>query len=168
MHLLSRTALATALLAVAPLAIAASHTATDQFDVSITIENSCTVLVGDLVFPTSNTLATAINGSTTGAVTCTGIGSYTVGFDDGTGIGATFGTRKMTGATDTIDYVLARDSAHTEVLGDGSTGTVTIGGTSVGNNVADASFTIYGQVMGSQNPKPTGTYTDTVTATVTF
>lgn len=165
MHLLSRTALATALLAVAPLAIAA--TATDQFDVSITIENSCTVLVGDLVFPTSNTLATAVDGSTTGAVTCTGIGSYTVAFDNGGGASATSGSRKMTGATSTIDYLLARDSARTELLGADS-GTFTIGGTSTGGGTADASFTIYGRVLANQDPKPTGTYTDTVTATVTF
>lgn len=167
MSMFARTALAAALLAAAPLAMAASP-ATDQFEVSITIENSCTVLVGDLTFPTSDSLTTAVDAQTTGAVTCTGIGAYEVSFNDGIGTGATTAARKMTGpGSATIDYTLARDSATGGLLGDDA-GAVTFTGTSVGNDIADTAFTIYGRVAASQNPKPIGVYSDTVTASVSF
>lgn len=165
MSVFTRTALAAALLAAAPLASAA--TATDTFTVSLTLENSCSVVIGDLTFPTSNSLTTAIDASTTGAVTCTGIGFYTVSFNDGIGVGATSAARKMTGATDTIDYILSKGSYGGPLLGDDA-GAVTFTGTSVGNDIADPSFTIYGRVTAGQNPKPIGAYTDTVTATVAF
>jgi len=61
-----------------------------------------------------------------------------------------------------IDYALYRDAARTEVLDDS---TVRIGATSTG--VAQ-SFDVYGRVFAGQNPKPVGTYTDTVVATVSF
>ena len=165
MSVFIRTALAAALLAAAPLASAA--TATDSFTVSLTLNNSCTVAINDLTFPDSSSLASAIDASTTGAVTCTGIGAYTVAFNDGAGIGATSAARKMTFGTNTIDYILSKDSYGGPLLGDDA-GTVTFAGTSVGNNAADASFTIYGRVTAGQNPKPIGAYTDTVVATVSF
>lgn len=165
MSMFTRTALASVLWVVAPLASAATDTA--QFQVSIAIENSCELAVGNVVFPTRDTLAANIDGIASGSVTCSNIGAYTVAFDNGAGTGATLDSRKMTGpSAATINYVLARDTNRTELLGSG-VGAVTIGGTSSGNGTANA-FTVYGRVAGGQNPKPIGNYLDTVTATVTF
>lgn len=153
-------ALATTLLVVAPLASAG--TASDSFQVSVTIENSCTIVANDLDFGTRDTLETDIDAQTSVDVTCTGISPLTVSFDNGTGAGATAAARKLTNGGSTIDYVLASDSARTELLGAGAgtIGALATGGTDV--------FPIYGRVLANQNPKQVGRYLDTVTATVAF
>lgn len=68
-------------------------------------------------------------------------------------------------ASDVIDYSLYADAARTQVLGDSTGGSVLISGTSTGGT---DSFPVYGRVFGGQNPKPVGSYSDNVVATVTF
>ncbi|MDQ3269256.1 MAG: spore coat U domain-containing protein [Pseudomonadota bacterium] len=165
MSIFTRTALAVALVAAAPLASAA--TANDTMLVSITIRNSCTIVANDLAFGSVSTLAANVDASTTVDVTCTGRGPLSIEFTSGTGASATFASRKMTDtvSTNVIDYSLYRDAARTQVLGDGSGGSVTIGGVSTG---ATNSFPVYGRVPGGQDPKTAGSYSDSVVATVTF
>ena len=153
-------ALALALLAVAPLASAG--TANDSFKVSITIENSCTIAANDLDFGTRDTLEDAIDAQSSVDVTCTGVSPLQVSFDNGTGAGGTASARKLTNGGSTVDYVLAKDSARTELLG---TGAGTIDAMSTGETQV---FPVYGRVLANQNPKQIGRYLDTVTATVTF
>jgi spore coat protein U-like protein len=62
----------------------------------------------------------------------------------------------------TVGYQLYRDSGRTQVWGD--TAGLTYGGTGDG---ATQSIPVYGRVP-AQAPQPSGTYVDTVTATVTF
>ncbi|RPE80217.1 Csu type fimbrial protein [Vulcaniibacterium tengchongense] len=165
MKLLKPTLLATALLAAAPAALAATQTA--NMNVSITIENSCTIVANPLNFGTRNTLANDIDAATTVKVTCTGQGPISIAFGTGGGAGATLASRKMsrTGGAELINYALYRDAGRTQVLGDGSASTARIAGTSTG---AEQSFDVYGRVFGGQGPKPVGAYTDTVVATVEF
>lgn len=153
-------ALATALLAVAPLASAG--TANDTFQVSVTIENSCTIVANDLDFGTRDTLASDIDAQTSVEVTCTGISPLTVSLDNGAGAGATAAARKLSNGGNTIDYVLASDSARSALLG---TGAATMGMVATGSTDV---FPIYGRVLANQNPKAIGRYVDTVTATVSF
>lgn len=165
MSVFTRTALAAALLAAAPLASAA--TASDTMTVSITIENSCTIAANDLSFGTQNTLAANIDADTTVDIVCTGAGPLSIEFTAGAGGAATFATRQMTDAVsnDTIAYSLFADAGRTQVLGDATGGSVVIAGSSTGGT---DSFPVYGRVFGGQNPKSVGSYSDTVTATVTF
>lgn len=142
-----------------------AQTATDVFVVSITIENACTIDVTDLSFGTASDLSSSIAASTSGTVTCTSTNPVAISFDPGSGGSSTFATRHMESGVETIDYNLYRDAAHTEILGDGSGGTFTIGVTSTGG--ADP-FDVFGLTQGGQNPKPVGTYTSTITATVAF
>lgn len=165
MKLFKTTLLATALFAAAPAAMAAG-TASANFQVSIKLDNSCAIATNPLNFNTQTTLQNNIDASTTLTVTCVSAGPYKVGISSGAGTGATFASRKMTHATltDTINYSLYAEPARTNVIGDGTTGNVTLAGSSAGAT----SFTVYGRVFGSQNPKATGDYSDTVTATVSF
>lgn len=165
MNLFKTTLLATALLAVAPLASAA--VTSDSMTVSIQINNSCTVTADDLDFGPQTSLASDIDVDTTVSVSCTGIGSINIGFSVGTGTGASYASRKMTGASSLISYSLYDDAARlpANILGDGSAGSVRIGATSTG---AAQSFPVFGRVFGSQGAKPTGSYTDSVVATVEF
>lgn len=165
MSIFTRTALAAAMLAAAPLAFAA--TANDTMIVSITIENSCTIAANDLSFGTQNTLAANIDADSSVDVVCTGVSPLTIEFTAGAGGAATFASRQMTDAvsTDTINYSLFADAGRTQVLGDGTSGSVVIAGNSTGGT---DSFPVFGRVFAGQNPKSAGSYTDTVTATVTF
>lgn len=142
-----------------------AQTADTTFVVSITVENSCTISVNDLNFGAVSDLTPSISGSTTGSVTCSGIAPVSVSFDAGTGGTSTLAARQMDDGTNTLDYNLYRDAANTEILGDGSGGTFTIDFTSTGG--ADA-FDVYALTEPGQNPKPPGTYSSTITATVTF
>lgn len=163
MNLLKSSLLAVALLATAPLAMAA--TATASMNVTLTLNNSCTVAANPLNFNTQTTLAAAIDAQTTMTVTCVSAGPYTVAIGAGGGTGASFASRKMTGpSANTVNYSLYAETGRTNVIGDGTSGNVTLAGSASGVTT----FDVYGRVFGSQNPKPVGVYTDTVTATVSF
>ena len=172
MSFLNRTALAVALLAAAPLASAA--TATSDMEVSITITNSCTITANPLDFGTQTSVDSAIEDATTITLDCTAIDSDAkITFDNGDGTGATFDSRKMTDPVSgaTINYGLYVDSGRTSFAGDGAgngEALVTDRDGNTGSTGTVQTFDLYGRVFGSQGPKPVGSYTDTVTATVTF
>lgn len=160
MNVLKTTLLAAALLAASPLAFAAGS-ASSNMTVSIEIQNNCTISANALSFGTPDTLAANIDAATTVSVSCSGVGAFDIGFSAGAGTGATFASRKMTGPA-LINYALYRDAARLQVLDDT---TVRISATSSGSA---QSFDVFGRVFAGQNPKPTGTYSDIVVATVSF
>lgn len=157
-------------LAVAALAFASSAafagTATDDFVVSITLENDCTISFNDVDHGTEPTLATGDDATGSGTITCTFADGYSVAMDVGTG-GGTYASRTMTNGTDTLTFNLYRDPAHTEVLGDGTSSTVVLSGGSTGGGAAD-SLTFYSYVDAGQTAVTEGTYSSTITATATF
>lgn len=161
MSVLNRTALAAALLAVAPLATAAgSKTAT--MPVSIDIENSCTISAESLTFDGSNGVEADVSATADVTVDCTSQGAVAVAFSAG-GSGDINQREMSDGAGNTINYNIWAESGHTTLLGDGTTGT-TLGGTSTG--AADI-YTVYGLVP-AQGAKPVGNYTDSLTLTLTY
>lgn len=167
MRMLRRACLgALACLAIAAVPASAQlSTTTDTFVVSITVQNECTVTVNDMDFGPVTSLVSAVSASTTAAVTCTGVGPITLSFDVGTG-GGDFDGRLMVSGSDTIEYNLYRDASHTEILGSGDSGPqVIIDDTSSGGT---DTFTLYGLTTPGQGAKPVGTYTSTITATLTY
>jgi spore coat protein U-like protein len=160
MNLVRTSLLALAVAASLTAGNAFAATATDDFTVSITIENDCTVSVTDMDFLTQNDLTASHTATSAGSVTCTGSSAWTVDFSAGGS--ADVNAREMDNGTDQIVYNLYRDAAHVEVLGDGTGGTFQVA------SAGDDTFTVYGQTAANQNPKSNGTYTDSITATVTF
>jgi spore coat protein U-like protein len=78
--------------------------------------------------------------------------------------GATVANRKMTGpAANQLNYSLFRDAGRTSNWGN-TVGTDTVPG--AGTGVAQT-FTVFGRIPGSQ-PRAPGTYSDTITVTLTF
>ncbi len=145
---------------------ASASTQTGSITVSANVVGSCTVT--GAAFPFGPYANSAIATSVTNGVsaTCTNGEAYTVTFNNGTGSGANYTKRVMTGtvAGSTLVYELYKDSGHTQILGDGTNSTYTLTGT--GNGTAQT-YTIYGTMAASQG-LTAGTYSDTVTITITY
>jgi spore coat protein U-like protein len=139
-------------------------TATTTMTVQMTITATCLVnSASTLNFGTQGVLSTNVDQTSTVQVTCTNTTPYNIGLDAGTGTGATVATRKLTSGATTVNYTLYSNSTRTTVWGN-TVGTDTVAAT--GNGAAQ-SYTVYGRVPPQAAPAP-GTYTDTITVTVTY
>ena len=157
-----RPALCAAVLGLLALASTASFAATNTatFHVNVTVVANCTISASDLNFPDYNgTVTTKSNASI--AITCTNGLKYNVGLNGG-GAGSVT-ARLMTDGTHTLGYSLFSDSFGGTNWGN-TVGTDTVAGTGTGSNAA---FTVYGQIPANQYA-PTGSYSDTITATITY
>lgn len=145
--------------------VAQAATATTTFQSKIIITAACAVTATPLDFLTTGLITANIDATSTLAVTCTNTTPYNVGLGVGT-FGTTVTARKMkvsAAATDAVGYSMFRDSARTLNWGN-TVATDTLAGT--GNGLAQ-SLTVYGRVPAQAAVAP-GTYTDTVTVTVTY
>jgi spore coat protein U-like protein len=139
-------------------------TATTTMTVQMTITATCTInSAATLNFGTQGVLSANVDQTSTIQVTCTNTTPYNIGLNAGTGTGATVATRKMTSGATTVNYTLYSNSTRTTVWGN-TVGTDTVAAT--GNGAAQ-SYTVYGRVPPQAAPAP-GTYTDTITVTVTY
>jgi len=125
---------------------------------------SCTVnSAATLDFATGDALAANIDQTSTIRIECSGRTPYSIGLDAGAGAGATAAVRKLTGAAASVDYALYRDGARTMLWGD----TVGIDAEAATCSGVVQTHTLYGRVTAQPTPVP-GTYTDTITVTVTY
>jgi len=139
-------------------------TTTSTFTVQVAITASCTInSASTLNFGSQGVLTANVDQTSTLQVQCTNTTPYNIGLDAGAGAGATVAVRKMTSGGNTINYSLYSDSGRTTVWGN-TVSTDTVAAT--GNGAAQ-SYTVYGRVPAQTTPAP-GTYTDTITVTVTY
>jgi len=132
--------------------------------VQVTITATCLInSASTLSFGTQGVLAANVDQTATIQVTCTNSTPYNIGLDAGTGSGATVAARKLTSGGATVSYTLYSNSGRTTVWGN-TVGTDTLAGT--GNGSAQ-NYTVYGRIPAQTTPAP-GTYTDTITVTVTY
>ena len=138
---------------------------TTTFTVQATIVATCTINSASTLNFGNNigVLAANVDQSSTIQVTCTNTTPYTIGLDAGTGSGATLAARKLTSGGATINYSLYTTSGYSTVWGV-TAGTDTVAGT---GNGTGQSYTVYGRIPPQTTPAP-GTYTDTITVTVTY
>lgn len=166
--------LGTSLLALATPALAADTT---TFNVRIIITKACTITAAaatDVDFGSAlSTAATPINAQGSVTAQCSALTPYTIALNAGSNAGTAndVTTRRMinTDAAVTtnnfVGYQLYSNATRTTVWG-ATAGTNTVAGT--GTGLAQA-YPIYGQVANlSTNNAATGTYQDTVTATITY
>ncbi len=157
---------AAVLLAVAGTAAAA--TKTDNMQVSATVSKNCLIDAPDLnlgTFDGTNNLSA----NSTITVRCTSGTTFNV--DLSTGSSGTFANRTLVNGADTLSYNLFTTSGYTTVWGDGTGTTGRGSGTGAGMGVPNAqTLTVYGRLLASANTGPVGagTYTDTITATITY
>lgn len=143
-------------------ALAAEQTTT--FDVQIILEAACVVSADPLLdFGTVGLLSSAVDSDADITVLCTEGVAYDVGLSAGDNGGGVTTARKMLNATNDITYDLYSDSGRSTHWGDIIL-TDTLASTGTGANQV---FTVYGRVPVQDTP-PAGTYTDTITVTVTY
>jgi len=121
---------------------------------------NCNVSAIGVAFGTYNVFSstpTDITGSVT--VTCNRTTPFTIALSTGSG---TYSSRSLKSGTNILSYNLFTDATRLTIWGDGSSGTQTVSGSST-----NATFTVYGRIAARQNAK-IGSYTDTVTVTVTY
>jgi spore coat protein U-like protein len=121
---------------------------------------TCTVTITNLAFAAYDVFSKTKTTSTGKVkVKCNVLDTYTISLSAGFG---TFTSRVLESGSDQLDYNLYTNSAHTTIWGDGTSGTSTVSATSTG-----ATYTVYGLIPARQNV-PVGTYSDTITVTVTY
>jgi spore coat protein U-like protein len=142
-------------------------TTTSNFTVQIIISAACTIIsASNVTFPGQGVLTANVPNSGTPAIVvqCTNTTPYTIGLNAGTGAGATVANRKMTGpGAATINYSIYQDAGFTTVWGN-TIGTDT---QSITSNGTQNSWSVYARVPAQNTPAP-GTYTDTITVSVTY
>jgi spore coat protein U-like protein len=136
-------------------------TKTTTFTVTATVVKDCVVSATNLAF--GNYTGVVNNITSTVTVTCTNTTTYTVGLSQGLASGATVTTRKMQSGSYLLPYALYSNSGRTTNWGN-TAATNWVSGTATG--VAQP-LTVYGQIAAGLYPAP-GSYTDTITATVTY
>jgi len=124
---------------------------------------SCSAYASSIVFGTYDLITVQVTGTIT--VTCTSGAAFHIGLNAGNTPGATITNREMfggQGGQNTLAYQLFSDPGYTINWGN-SAGTNWVSGTGTGGA---QTFTIYAQVPSKQNT-PSGSYTDTITASIT-
>jgi spore coat protein U-like protein len=150
---------------------AANPTVTTTFQVSATVQPNCTTSATALGFGNYTPGNGAVTANSTITVNCTKSTGYTIALNPGSTTGDAYTQRLMTaGAGATLQYNLYTTAALTTVFGDGTSGaTATDAGT--GTGMANAlQYTVYGQLPDNATNQAStpGTYTDTITVTVTY
>jgi len=144
----------------------AAATATANLTVSATVTNNCTISTAALAFGTYDPVVanTSSNLDGTGRVTiaCTKGSTATIGL--GTGSNGSGSARRLSdGSGNYLSYELFSDSGRAAVW---NTGSGLLSPTAAASKTA-RDFTVYGRISGNQDV-PSGSYSDTVVATVNF
>lgn len=106
----------------------------------------------------------SVDSTGTVTVTCLVVNSYTIALSAG-GSGS-YTPRTLVNGGNILDYNLFVDAARSTIWGDGTGGT-SISSGSIGILLLPNDHTIYGRIPGGQNPAA-GSYSDTITVTVTY
>jgi len=171
-HLLTALLTTGALLGAAGSASAAQQTTT--FAVTATVQKNCSAATAPALPFGNYTPGTGqtINVNTTVSIACTKKTPFTVSLNIGLPAnGGSMTARQMAdGAGDTLQYTLYTDNTYKTVFGDTTGGSATVGGAGAGMGT-QVPTVVYGQLTDSTynqaNGAP-GSYSDTITVTVTY
>jgi spore coat protein U-like protein len=149
--------------------LAQAATTTTTFAVTATVQSICSTTAAALAFPAYTPGGGAQIGNTTISVKCTKNTPFTVALNAGSTTGDAFAQRLMASGTNTLQYNLYTTAALATVFGDGTPGSQTVAGTGLGVATAN-SVQVFGQVPDSATNQAAvaGSYSDTITVTVTY
>ena len=139
-------------------------TATGSFNSQLIITAECKVQsASNMNFGTDGVLDAIIDTTSALGVQCTNGQTYTISLNGGNGSSGTTTTRTMELAAELVNYTMWKDAGRSQNWGD-TGGEIQTGLT---GNGALQNYTVYGRVPVQSTPTA-GTYTDTVTVTVTY
>lgn len=141
-----------------------STAGTFPFDVTATVINNCNISATNVSFAATGVLGTALNATGTITAQCTNGDAYQIALDGGSSGNLAARQMQRSGGGGAVNYQLYVDSAHTTAWGDGTGGTAMVTGTGSGNQQG---INVYGVVPAQNTPAP-GSYSDTITATISF
>lgn len=128
---------------------------------SVVSSAECTVAANGLNFGSYDVFTSGHTDSTgTVTVSCTVETPYTLKLSAGNG---TFSERRLVSGSHNLNYNLYTDAARSLVWGDGSGGSVTVGG----NTDTSAEHTVYGRIPARQNVY-SGSYLDSIVVTLEY
>lgn len=166
-------AAATALVLAFSSTLLKAGTATANLTVQVTITASCTISAATLNFGSvagTTVATTAQTGSATVSVTCTNGSAYSVGMGQGNNYSG--GSNRMNNSTNYIPYGLYTDVGLTHAWTTTTSSSSCTGGAStcyLGTGTGSSqNITVYGQIPSTTTAPATGTYSDTVTMTITY
>ena len=137
---------------------------------SATVAASCSSpTTAELAFGNYNPLQnTTVDATTTIAIRCTNTTSITsVALSAGSSTNVSARQMQMKGATsNTLNYQLYQDFSRSTVWG--TSGTALYTGLSGAGLDTDVSITVYGRIPAGQQTAKPGSYSDTITVTVTY
>ena len=129
---------------------------------SATVQPACTVTATDMNFGNAGLLDSAVHdGTSVVSVQCVNGTAWKIGLDNG--LHAVGSTRRMQGPGGFVDYELYRDNGRSLRWGN-NPGVDTVNGSGTGSA---QNRTVYGRVPTQITPSA-GTYSDTITVTVTY
>lgn len=149
-----------------PTSCTSSNASTLNFysSATATVPNTCNISAAtDMDFGNVGGLATAVNQTSSIMLRCPSGTTWRVGLNNGSH--ASGSTRRMASGSNYISYELYRDSGRTQRWGT-SLGTDTSNGTGSGMTNA-ITLPVYGRVP-AQATTASGTYSDTITVTLTY
>lgn len=147
---------------------AMAGTSNGTFQVTATVASACTVSATTLNFGSAidpTVAALPIDATSTMTVLCTATTPYSIALNAGVNAGgaSNFAARTLKNGAKTLGYQLYLDALHVTVWGDGTASSV-LPGVGLGVN---QTLTIYGRLPSLSGAAP-GSYTDTVTVTISY
>ncbi|WP_345813419.1 spore coat U domain-containing protein [Paraburkholderia sp. PREW-6R] len=134
------------------------------FTASANVVNNCLISATNVAFTSTGVLSSALNATGTVTARCTNGDAFRIALNGGSSGNVAARQLQRSGGGGTVNYQLYTDSGHTTAWGDGTAGTSMPTGVGSGNAV---SITVYGRVPAQSTPMP-GSYSDTITATISF
>lgn len=161
----SRLVAASAIVLATTPVVAIAQTSQTTMDISATVVEACAVTATNLAFGTYDpTALSPVDATSSITVTCTPGTVFSVGLNAGTTAGATVTSREMASGSDRLGYGLYQDTARSVNWGN-TPGTDTPTAATAG--LTASVLTAYGRVP-AQQAVAAGSYTDTVTITVSY
>jgi spore coat protein U-like protein len=149
--------------------IADCATTSTTFAVTETVQANCSATATTLAFSAYTPGAGAKANNSTISVKCTKNTPYTIALNGGTTTGGSIAQRLMASGANTLQYNLFTTAAFSQIFGDGSGTSKTVAGTGAGVGTVNA-VTVFGQLPDSATNQAAvaGSYTDTITVTITY
>lgn len=145
-------------------------TETTTFQVTATVVANCKIdSAGTVAFGNYSPTAGDVSATSSIVVRCSKNAPYTLGLNAGTTAGGTVAQRLMANGANTLQYNLFQEVGHTNIWGNVSGEWVS--GTGAGLGVPNAiTHTVYGLLPDNafNQDVAVGSYSDTVTATLTY